>query len=407
MISSTASSTGAPAIDDFLDDRCGVVAGIEQVPVRAPWHLIQTRISEPLWRLRPDGGRVAAGCSRDHDRARASALGEAVERYCSMHPDPRRLRRTAHDRLRTSGERSVDPAALVLARAANDAELTDVTECDWVEGHDRHGSCWVPAALAWTEPGPHARTSSGTPYCAPHSQGVALASTMERARHLALGEAVERHSVATAWHLGLAFDELDPDDDIGRWRVPNRWGLPVVLAAIVEPEWIAAGSALAATIDDAADKASAEAVMMSHTLAVAADSDSTWARRRQPDGEADVLDLVAHAAFCRRPAIRRRQLDRLRLGHGGTAPAQPPTAWAAAPGGCGADQLDPERALLASGLEPITVDLTTSDVADAGWCVVRVVVPGLRATAPAGFLPHLGGIDPLAPEPDLTPIPVM
>ncbi|MFV0526220.1 MAG: YcaO-like family protein [Acidimicrobiales bacterium] len=398
-----------PAIaSGLLDARTGIVAGIEQIPVREPWHLYQAAISEPRWQLRPNGGRVAAGCSLDRRQAEASAIGEAVERYCSMHADPRRLHRSNHQQLSSRHERAIDPRDLQLARARSDAVLTPQTECDWVQGQDRHGPCWVPAALTWTEPGPQARTGAGRPYCAPHSQGVALASTRAGARHHALGEVIERHALATVWHLGIALPELGTDGDIHCWLVPNRWHLPVVLAAIVEPGWIAAGSAVGDSIANAAEKAGAEAVMMCHTLALAADDDSPWATGPVPHRAAEALDLHAHAALCRQPAVRRRQLDRLGLGDADPAPPVRPPAWADPPPHPNElRDVDPETALIATGLEPVTVDLTTTEVAEAGWTVVRVVVPGLRGTAPAGYIPPGHGIDPLPPAPDLTPIPVM
>lgn len=392
-----------PAIaTGLLDDRCGVVAGLERVPVREPWHLYQATITEPLWTLRPAGGRVAAGCSLDQRQAVASALGEAVERYCSMHADPRRLRRSTQRELISRGERAVDPDTIQFSRAASDDALSPDTECDWVQGTDRHGPVWVPAALAWTEPGPHARTAAGRPYSAPHSQGTALAAEPEHARRHGLGEVMERHALATAWHLGVPLVELDADGEIRRWFVPNRWSAPVVLATIVEPGWISAGCALGPTISRAADKAAAEAVMMSRTLAMAADDIA------EPDcvEAAGALDLGAQAALCLQPEVRGEQLARLgqvsaRSGSDTRLPdwagVGPPTV----------GNFDPEVALATDGLEPVTIDLTTPDVAAAGWTVVRVIVPGLRAAVPAGYAPPRGGVDPLPPAPDLTPIPVI
>ena len=46
--------------------------------------------------------------------------------------------------------------------------------------------------------------------------------------------------------------------------------------------------------------------------------------------------------------------------------------------------------LVDRGYHPITVDVTTPDVAQTGLSVVRVVVPGLYGNAPAAF-PYLGG----------------
>jgi ribosomal protein S12 methylthiotransferase accessory factor len=48
------------------------------------------------------------------------------------------------------------------------------------------------------------------------------------------------------------------------------------------------------------------------------------------------------------------------------------------------------RLLARHGLRAIAVDVTTPDIRSQGWFVMRVVVPGLYANAPAAF-PLLGG----------------
>jgi ribosomal protein S12 methylthiotransferase accessory factor len=120
--------------------------------------------------------------------------------------------------------------------------------------------------------------------------------------------------------------------------------------------------------------------------------DRFYAAAYRPDF-ADVTDVTCHLQLLADPSFSARVLARF-------STHTAPYGRVGTPGA-----FDVEAALAAHGLLPITVDLTTPDVAACGLSVVRVIVPGLRATTPAAF-PFLGdGADPLPSAPDLLPVP--
>ncbi len=205
--------------------------------------------------------------------------------------------------------------------------------------------------------------------------------------------------------------------------VPNLLDAPVVLCVAEDTGeesggMVGVGCAFvpgaADPVASAAWKAAAEAVQSLDTTAQLAAGDlPEWERphgplaRHRPDRAfassyrpdfTDVTDVTCHLQLLADPSFSARVLTRLARG-GPTAPAEP-TAEPTATG-----RFDADATLAARGLHAVTVDLTTPDVAACGLAVARVIVPGLRATAPAAF-PFLGdGADPLPDRPDLSPVP--
>ncbi|GAA5044744.1 ribosomal protein S12 methylthiotransferase accessory factor [Thermocatellispora tengchongensis] len=405
-----------------VDSRYGPVTAVRAAVLRGRLHAAFADLAATTGYAWPLGNPTVSGASwRDPGEARRRALGEAAERYCGhLVPADRLVEASWHE----LGPGAADPDELALYSkeqlGREGFPFSGLTRSDrtaWVRGTGPDGEpAWVPAALAWLVPFPSA---TGAPIVLPVSAGIAAGPSLAAARAAALAEVVERHALATAWASGRPFPLLAglrlpavPGARLRAYAVPNLLDAPVVLCLAEDSGGMAgAGCALAPQANDpvavASWKAAAEAVQSLDTTAQLAAGDlPEWERPSGPLAPhradrayaaayradfADVTDVTCHLQLLADPAFTARVLAR--FAGGGTAPPSRPA------------RFDLDAALAARGLRPITVDLTTPDVAACGLAVARVVVPGLRATAPAAF-PMLGdGAEPLPPSPDPLPVP--
>lgn len=393
------------------DRRTGLVTGLHSDQLHSAQGSRGLHVAYADLALVGCGRPTVAGASwADPAAARAAALGEAVERYCG-HLVPLLSTVDTWHGLRERGRPAVDPAALALYRPGQRTPFTGLTRDDtiaWTVGTAPDAATtWLPASLCYLSP-----VDQDRPAHLPVAAGIAAGPTLEWARAAALAEVVERHALATAWHGGYTLPPLPRR--VPGWTgelraVPNRFGAPVVIAVARRDGLLGIGCALGTDVSTGAGKAAAEAVQSLRTVQVVAAGVPAWERpdgplatyradRRYADSYApdwaDTTDIVCHAQLLADPRIVRTVSERLA---GGTAPPAGHT-WSDA-------GLDLDAGLATQGFVPLTVDLTTPDVATAGYAVARVVVPGLRSTAPAAF-PFLGdGADPLPARPCLIPVP--
>ncbi|MFF3444910.1 YcaO-like family protein [Streptosporangium sp. NPDC002721] len=414
--------TSPPAL--ARDERSGLVTRLLPGRSHGVLHTATAVLADTGAFAHPLGNPTVGGASfGDPARARARALGEAAERYAG-HLIPRsRLRRDSWERLTADGHDAVDPAALALYTPAQHerpgfpfAGLRRADAVDWVAGRAGDGGVvWVPACLVWLAPGEHA-TARGRPVHLPVAAGIAAGPTARAAGAAALAEVVERHALATAWHGAHAFPALDAPPlprPVGarlRWyAVPNLLRAPVVACLAESDGLLGVGCSLAGSAEASGRKAAAEALRSLDALREVISGIPEWERplgalmphredRRYADSYAadlsDATDLLCTLQLLADPRVAGAVRDRF------LTPGPPPV-----PEPPGARDWNAGRALAAHGLRPITVDLTTRDLAASGLAVARVVVPGLRSTAPAAF-PFLGdGADPLPGTREPLPVP--
>jgi ribosomal protein S12 methylthiotransferase accessory factor len=372
------------------------------------------------------GAPAASGTSwTDSAAAGRAALGEAVERYCGHLVQTEQLQWGSHLELEGRGRDAVDPATLALYRPGQLARpgfpfagIGPRERIAWVEATDRaRRPVLVPASLVWLAPARHSAGPDGRQLHLPVNAGIAAGSTLDEARRAALLEVLERHSLAQAWHAGATFPAVSAragatGDGAELRVVPNRFGLPVALALRRHADGtVACGCGAATTWGAAAAKAVAEAAVSAATTALVAAGPTPWARPSGPLAPhradrrylrsyrpdlSDATDVTCHLQLLLDPEMTAAVESRLGEPSPGRPRASPP-----------ADTDVPwlEAALEKAGFRPLTVDLTTPDVAACGMVVARVVVPGMRATGPAAF-PFLGdGLDPLPARPCLLPVP--
>jgi ribosomal protein S12 methylthiotransferase accessory factor len=400
-----------------VDARFGPVADLREATLYGHLYVAFADVADTSGFGLPLGNPTVCGASwHDPEEARRRALGEAAERYCGhLAPTARLVEATWHE----LAPDAVDPGTLALyAKGQLDRPgfpFTGLRRGDrthWVRGSRPDGTpVWVPAALVWLAP------LTARPPVLPVSAGIAAGPDLASARDAALAEVVERHALATAWLSGRTFPELRdvrlPDVAGLRLRgfaVPNLIDAPVVACLAEDAQGlVGVGCAVAPGGDEpvaaAAWKAAAEALQSLDTTAQIARgqlpewerpagplvrhrADRSYASAYRPD-LSDVTDVTCHLQLLADPTLAAQVAARF---GGGEHRARP-------------GRFDVQGALLARGLTPITVDLTTADVSACDLAVARVVVPGLRATAPAAFPMAGDGVEPLPSDPSPLPVP--
>lgn len=340
---------------------------------------------------------AGVGVSPDPEAAFLSAVGETVERYCSMAPpDPASLVRSAYRHL---SEPAVPPEAFALLsddqyrRLPGAEPLTRDKTIDWLSGFSLTAGRprLVPAALA----------SFGVRGLPPNdylpdavSTGFAAHTSLPRAVLAALCEVLERDAVSIAWHARMPLSRLDADGTdvqdlvedaaatglrVELHQLPTDAPFPVVLAVGWSPDEPRAVTGAACRPDpvDAARKAVCEVHQMRCRLLAL--------RPAKPERIRSVDD---HAAF-----YASAQGSGLLRGHLRSSPEARRLVELPA-----VEEGTPTRALeiavdrLAdAGLEAIVTEATTPDVARAGFRVVRVLIPGTLDISGDADLPRLGG----------------
>lgn len=364
----------------------------------------------------------------DPEQARASAVGEAVERYCGNLLDTLPVTFASHRSLRRGATRVLDPDDLVLYSDAQYdtpgfpfVRMTPDLPLHWVPGRSltTGEDVLVPASMVyvnWFTAG-----YSGAPvtnFC-PFA-GIAAGPDLDYAVASALEEVVERHATMVWWLNAHELDATDPGELASLWHdvptgagqrpslimIDNEFGVPVAAGVLHNDvdTLVNVGFACRDTPEAAARKAWTEACTLqegsrdllrvdgAHWDAMGrgelnSRSFKPWrADRRYLDSyRADLRDcddlMVQQQVHLDPRAVRR------------VAPLleRPVTRTLSDAPRLGARTPDAYRgALEAAGHEVIVVDITSPDIASTGMAVVRTIVPGTVGNAPAAF-PFLGG----------------
>ncbi len=435
-----------PDYDRLIDERCGILTRIvraERLPgVPEAYVSYVGDIADS----RRSGGwqsdHASLGASfHDASAARRAAIGEAVERYCGNFV-PGDLTLASYAELVAAGEPALDPEALALysprqydAPGFPFTRFTRDLRVRWATGRDlmTGDSVRVPASIVYANyfSGPR-RTEPCTNFV--NYTGIAAGPNRDAAERAALEEVIERDATVLWWSSGGHAPAVRIDsapmlegalisspgtgaDAIGYQLVwiKTAFDVPVIGALIEDHELGIVGLGVACRADplQAALKALAEAVYLRlFSLALLDPGSDAWAShatsrvltpyradRRYRDAFRDdfhdMTDLAHHAQI---HLDRRMHRHLASLSNPATMnpTATIPLDDVPAVAGPDARAAYIER-LCRHGFRPVSVDVTTPDVASAGLCVVRVVVAGLYGNAPAAF-PYLGG-DRLYEEP--------
>lgn len=346
--------------------------------------------------------------------ARGAALGEGLERYCCSVYDHGDLLVGSYDEVSRTHP-TVRPDDLALFRphvdtAPGSAHAHDVPLAwVWAWRPVARSAVLVPACLVYMPYFP------GTPdevVLAPAvSTGLACASTVDDAVLRGLCEAVERDAFMITWMNRLPVPRVDLTsnprlrrvyaDRLARdgleyllVRTTTDLGVPSFLCVLLDhrrsPTMISVGGAAGLDPVRAATKAMTEAVQTRE-----------WGKfLGGPEGRApfaaeydDVRDFEDHVRLYAYGDME-HAVDFLRSGplvgldEGAGAPPGPPTP---GPRSVGADLATVLGRLDDAGLDVLALDLTTTDVHEAGYRVARTIVPQLQPLDADHRLRFLGG----------------
>ncbi|MGP3533615.1 YcaO-like family protein [Microbacterium sp. RD1] len=363
----------------------------------------------------------------DAEQARASAIGEAAERYCGNLLDTLPITLGTYDSLRLGATRVLDPDDLVLYSDEQYdtpgfpfVRMTHDLEQHWVPGRSltTGETVLVPATTVyvnWFTAGyAGAPVTTFCPFA-----GIAAGPNLEYAVTSALEEIIERHATMVWWLNGQPLDAVDPGDLADVWNgipadagqrpslihLDNEFGVPV-MAGVLHNDvdtLVNVGFACRDTPEAAALKAWTEACTLqegsrdllradgAHWDAMSrgelnSRSFKPWrADRRYLDSYREDMrdcdDLMVQQQVHLDPRAVRRVAPLLersatrRLADLPRLSERTPAAY--------------QGALEAAGHEVIVVDITSPDIASTGMAVVRAIVPGTVGNAPAAF-PFLG-----------------
>ena len=176
-----------------------------------------------------------SGAHPDPDRARAAALGEALERYSALYLPPDGIRLAT---ARELGSSAVDPARFALFHPAQlampgfpCAPFTWTTRTAWVEGTRLADGtrAFLPAELVYlARPEPSLR-----PIAYSTSNGLACAPTRARGHAGGALELIERDAVMIAWKCRLSLPLLDWSGDGELRRLESRYFDPAACGSRV------------------------------------------------------------------------------------------------------------------------------------------------------------------------------
>ena len=367
-----------------------ITHGLTVVAAAGPYRM-------PGWKffVQPEG----TGVARDEESARLAAVAETVERYASIAP-------AAEEMLVRAACAELDGAAVPVSsfallspsqyrRFRRLHPVSDTHPIDWVWSASltRNRPALVPASLVFLGRERHPPNDFVAEVT---STGAACHVSLPHAVLAGLCEVLERDALTIWWQNRLPPTELDPTgtpvaellpglDRAGYrlklYTLPTASPFPVVLAQATSEgaqPCAAVGVACRPSPEAAALRAAFEAVQVLVRLCA-----------RGPHRPDRVRTLDDHADFYATPAGAR-------LLHRAVAPAttqrldevsNPAARWPDV-----LSQIDGAvSALEKGGLEVLVSELSTVDVALAGYSVVRVLIPGALDIAVDARCPRLGG----------------
>jgi ribosomal protein S12 methylthiotransferase accessory factor len=345
-----------------------------------------------------------SGAHPDPARARAAAIGEALERYSAMFVPRELVQITTARELKgkavpPSRFALFHPTQLAMPRFPCDP-FTEDTRTAFVEGVSLTDGepVYLPAELVYL-----ARPASRLrPIAYSTTSGLACAPTPVEAALAAALELVERDAVMLAWKCRLSLPLLDWSNDAGLVSLDRRFfcrsrlrfavldgsrflDVPVAIAVVHGTPGsgaaLAMGAGSAATIGEAWLKALAEGFGVYRWLRTqSADTPAP----SEPDAVESFDGHMRYFAADERAALAAfLDVSEERTATQDVRPLE---------GGRPRQQLDTLlRRLGAHGITAYAVDVTSPDVRSLGLAVVRVVVPELCALEASHRARFLGG----------------
>ncbi|MGE5580725.1 MAG: YcaO-like family protein [Bacillota bacterium] len=411
-------ATGSPVKDAIsrglrlVDERIGIIQGLIDLPIETNdprFFHIAAPLADTSRYFGMQCYRHNGGAALTRERAAISAIGEAVERYCGGFYDEKSF---VQARPKDLSGKAVMPWDFALFSDAQYAEKgfamsrpSPDTVFNWVTGKSLVSGkdLLVPACFVYV---PYVFRSKQEFITLPISTGLACGSAYEDALLRGLYEVVERDSFAITWlnrlpvprvkitrsrTPGLAaalqrFREVDLDVRVS--LATTDLGIPVVITLSLDDTGAGPSSVIAARADFDIEHSIMRSIEETAQTRL-------WARkllRDRPDfapkeDYSDIMEGADHVRlYCDRSM--RKELDFLLNSEqevelaaiGGPPPETVPA------------RLQRCVDILSSrGYDVIAVDVTTPDIREVGFHVVRVLVPGLQPMDMDHNYRYLGG----------------
>ncbi|NPV69308.1 MAG: YcaO-like family protein [Firmicutes bacterium] len=422
----------------LVDERTGIIQRLYDLPLETNdprfFH-----VASPLTDTMPYFGvrcfRQNGGCALTRPRAVMAAIGESVERYCGGLPDPDRFVEATPNEM---GRDGVAPWELTMFSESQYADErfplsrpTGETVFRWMKGRSltRDAEVHVPACFVYV---PYPWRDRNEAVTAPISTGLACGGSYEHAVLRGIYEVVERDSFSITWlnrmpvprllldhvenpSLAAVIDRFaEASIDVNVNLATTDLGIPVVITLSLDRTGAGPECVIAARAD----------FDLEHCIMRSLEETAQtrlWARkllRDTPDFEPqpgytgitkgqDHVRLFASRGMSRHVQFLTQVTAEARLSSLDQVPAEPVSAriWRCV------------DALAAKGHEVIAVDVTTPDIAEVGFSVVRIVIPGLHPLEMDHNWRKLGGrrlyevpyrlgySDHVATEAEMNPIP--
>ncbi|QUL98978.1 MAG: YcaO-like family protein [Candidatus Fermentithermobacillus carboniphilus] len=396
----------------LVDERTGIIQGLFELPLETndpKFFHIAAPLTDTSRYFGVQCYRHNGGAALTKERATIAAIGEAIERYCSGMYDPDAISKA---RAKDLGDAAVGPWQFALFSETQysrpDFPLSKPLESavfGWVQGYslNRNTNVYVPACFVYVPYRFMSRTEFVT---VPISTGLACGTSLEDAILRGIYEVVERDAFSIVWLNRLNVPRLQIEDfsrrevlavvekfrevgiDLCINLATTDLGIPVVITLALDDTGAGPASVIAARADFDLEYA----VMRS--LEETAQT-RLWAKklmRDKPDyepkpGFTDIVSGEDHVRLFASPKMR-KHLEFLTEAPFITGSGSVP---------CPADEDVRGRIrrcvdmLSFHGYETIVVDITTPDIREAGFRVVRVLVPGLQPLDMNHNWRYLGG----------------
>jgi ribosomal protein S12 methylthiotransferase accessory factor len=400
-------------VEYLVDDSIGIVRAVAESP-RAPgtpdfFHFGAVACNTRAF-TRQENFSATGGAAADRDSALAKAIGEAVERYCSAIYDIDDLPLTAYDQAPFP---CVPPNAFALYSAEQYQSpgfiyvpFEDSTPVRWVAARDlgTGEEIYVPAGMVYV-PYAYYRGTGDSPIAEPISTGLACHLSSEEAMLAALFEVIERDAFTITWQARLARPQIrietlsDANFDLIRrferaagsvtvLDITLDTGVPAILS-VLRHSWPGAPALVfAAAADLNPEKAVRKSLEeLAHTRRYMQQINSELPRLVPEPNYENVVDQITHLnlycdptnapladfIFKSEERIAFDEIENLATGH-------------------------PKRDLKtlvarvqAVNHRALVVDLTTPDVSELGFTVMRGVIPGFHPLQMGHRYRALGG----------------
>ena len=384
---------------DLVSERVGLVRtvapqvrGMEEP---APPYLYTAMLSNFDFKLAPREERLAAGKGRTPEEAQAAAVGEAVERYCAYHWDPRRTFLARWEQVQVA---ALSPADCTLY---SDEQYTrpdwryhrwsPEEEVTWLHGVElpERRQIAVPASLVYlVYPVPREEDFSAPA----SSNGLAAGPSLEAAILSALYELIERDALLITWMNRLPAVEIEFSGSNGvSAAIARRYArFGVELRAFLMRTDLPASVVMAAALDSDPRRPATligmgchldPAVALEKAVFELCQARPSEARRYvdSPPGQRlqryeDVRELEDHPAFLGLPE-RRKEFEFLWSGGEKARLDDLPNR---ARGPAEADLAVSVEALRELERRVAYVDLTAFDIAPSGYRVARALATELQ-----------------------------